>query len=251
MMNTLFSTLVSLGVHELSGPDAWRRLVMVRNFSQVPPRTESTVMGFKFVVHDGDGTPRWFGRCGWDTLAAMRTECALLEALTRDPVTARHVPASRATAMGETIVHVSRHLGSVAYDRHLSTRRAEVWGRELDEILVLSEQLMSRVGETVAVAMRSDPREHRQAQLERDLVLLEQRGMDAGIVAWLRDTLSSSLARLPVALQHGDLWPANVLRAEDRWWLIDFSECGIMWTPGYDLFLLLVNGPAGFDTSRR
>jgi Ser/Thr protein kinase RdoA (MazF antagonist) len=249
MTNALFSALRDLGIDEVHGRDAWRRLVVVRNFTEVPPRSSLTPMGFKFVVHDGHGAPRWFGRCGWDTSAAMRAECALLAALGRDPVTAQHVPESRAAEVGDTMVHVSRHLGPVAYDRHLSTRTAHEWAAETDEILRLSERMMVHVTNAAPPVFTYDPHERREAQLEQDLLLLQQSGLDAHLVQWFRTNLSPSLRQLPAVLQHGDLWPANVLRAENRWWLIDFSECGIMWIPGYDLFLLLVNGPAGFDTS--
>jgi len=247
--SALFEALARLGIAEVDGPDGWRRLVVVRNFSDVPVRYSEAPLGFKFIVNDERGQPRWFGRCGWDAPAAMRAECALLDALARDAMTSRHVPEARFTHLEDTTVQVSRHLGDVAYDRRLRNRTSDQWLRDTAEILTLSEDMLVHLHRSAPSIFCEDPDGYRRDQLGRDLDLLERRGLGTTLVHKLRTVLLSGLDDLPVALQHGDLWPANVLRAEDRWWLIDFSECGLMWLPGYDLYLFLVNGPAGFDTS--
>ncbi|GAB1342525.1 phosphotransferase [Gemmatimonas sp.] len=249
MSNTLFTALHEMGLGELRGDDAWRRLVMVRNYSEVPPRSSSTPLGFKFIVNNARGEPKWFGRCGWDTPAAMRNECNLLHALTADSETARHVPEVRSVHLAETSVQVSRHLGVPAYDQQLRTRTPAQWAAECTEVLQLSERVLARTQATSPALFDKDPAQARLRQVERDLAVLGQRGVDSAMLERLQATLVGTVQELPLVLQHGDLWPANVIRANGRWWLIDFSECGLMWTPGYDLFLMLINSPAGFDTS--
>jgi fructosamine-3-kinase len=44
---------------------------------------------------------------------------------------------------------------------------------------------------------------------------------------------------VPGRLQHGDLWPANVLRRGDSWWLLDYELFGEVRVPLYDALHLL------------
>ena len=44
---------------------------------------------------------------------------------------------------------------------------------------------------------------------------------------------------MPGRLQHGDLWPGNVLRQENSWWLLDYELFGAIRVPLYDAFHLL------------
>jgi Ser/Thr protein kinase RdoA (MazF antagonist) len=50
---------------------------------------------------------------------------------------------------------------------------------------------------------------------------------------------------MPRELQHGDLWPDNVLRHAGGWQLIDFAEFGDVNVPLYDLWHMIRYRPRG------
>lgn len=241
--------LARLGVGGMDRPDAWRRLIMVRNFTPVPPLPGPPTWGFKFLILGRTGTPEWFGRCGWGTPEVMRTESALLDALSADPVTAQHVPESRTARDGASMVQISRHLGPAAYHLTIRQRSAAQWAQDATAILTVCETVMARARAFPAGHFTADPVAFRRRQFEGDCDVLAAAGIDTSCLHRWRTLLDPLLVTAPCVLQHGDLWPANVLKAEGRWWLIDFTECGMVWMPGYDLFLLLVNSPTGFSTA--
>src|SRR5205085_9630516 len=64
----------------------------------------------------------------------------------------------------------------------------------------------------------------------------------AGVSSERRAALRRALVRggcLPGRLQHGDLWPGNILRHEDSWWLLDYELFAQIRVPLYDAFHLL------------
>lgn len=66
--------------------------------------------------------------------------------------------------------------------------------------------------------------------------------LDAGISPELVCGLEAALAHagtVPRMLQHGDLWPRNVLRCDDHWWILDFELYGRVQIPMYDALHLV------------
>lgn len=248
MTEKLIEALSKLGVLDSKSQHAWESVVVVRNYAPVPPLPGAPPFGFKFFVLGRDGNPAWFGRCGWATSDAMAAECALLGALGNDELAMQHTSESRALLDGPTTIQVSRSLGRTGYNRHLLGRSPAQWVRDCDEVLRLSEAIMARLFEKNRDLFSRNPREQRQRQIVSDLELLVSRGFPEDLARELAHAFEQREEVLPPVLQHGDLWPANILYSNSRWYLIDFTECGMVWTPGYDLMLLLSNGPDGFKT---
>jgi hypothetical protein len=59
-----------------------------------------------------------------------------------------------------------------------------------------------------------------------------------GQVSVVRQALASA-GRVRRVLQHGDLWPRNILRHEGSWKLLDFDSFGRIQVPLYDAFHLV------------
>lgn len=249
MTAPLLQALRRMGVVEAAKPDAWEALMLMKNASPVPPRSSEVVWGFKFLLGNEQGDPAWFGRCGWGSPEAMERECKLLLALQADPATAKHTPEVRVELNGHRTIQVSRHLGHSAY--HLAFRKLSPaeWARDVDEILVIAESVLAKLYINSPEIFPLDPLAYRRAALLQDCGVLRKNGLAAVSVDRLYRYVADNLDTLPVQLQHGDLWPTNVLQAQQQWWLIDYTECGLVWMPGYDLFMMLMNHPRGFSTS--
>ena len=216
---------------------------MVVNYGQVPRRVTEPDRGFKLLLLDERGRTQWFGRCAWASLPAMRREVDVLLQLREDPFAARHIPETRVTNRPPLFLQVSRYLGDVSYGRTYDTLAPAEWGNDVREIEALSQRLMQTATERVPILSESPGITQREWVLEGDLRTLRDSGFDRALVRMLERAVMPA-ANATAELQHGDLWPANVLRAEGRWWLIDFAECGVVWTPLYDLFHLISTPPA-------
>lgn len=222
--------------------DAWTRVVIMRNQPTVPASDSDVPWGFKFLVLGVSGQPEWFGRCGWANTSTMERECRLVHLITHDQDASQFSPESRCLPDGPSTIQVCRYLGNVSYDRYLGMKSAEQWEADLDSIIASSEKLLSRLNVIV-----QDLRRH-QHTLGYDFDRLIQSGIDRDVVGRTMRHLEA-VEDLPSVLQHGDLWPANVLAVNGAWNFIDFTECGLVWRPGYDLFHLLNYSPDGFSTS--
>lgn len=243
----LIACLRGIGFPGTDAPDLWSRVIVFANYGMVPSQAEHPNGGFKLVLLDEAGHPCWFARCGWTTPVEMEQEAALLAALCHHPFAALHVPESRVAVGPRLFLQASRHLGDSAYITMLRTRSAGQWEREVEEIVALSKRIMTAAREIHPPLANAPTAAARRTQLDHDLALLAANGVSAAAVASLRGALVGVEA-LPAELQHGDLWPSNVLRAHDRWWFIDFTECGMVWSPLYDILHMLTYAPGTTTT---
>ncbi len=227
-----------LGVTRLDGPAAWRRVAMVLNHGCVPARPGAVPWGFKLLILGERGHPEWFARCSWTHRSEMLRETELLETLTSDALGRVHVPELRTGYTERLFVQLTRHLGSRAYGAQLTRIRAERWTSDVGEIIAVAEALMERATVLMPALRTQRTVDERQAVLARDMTRLAAAGVSAATL----DVVTGALERvrdLPFRLQHGDLWPSNVIRNDGRWWIIDFAECGFVWVPLYDAFHML------------
>lgn len=242
MNQELRECLSGLGWDGVDDAAMWKRVVVVLNYGRVPRRLSETDRGFKLLLLTRHGTPEWFGRCGWAERPAMDRETELLDTLRADPFGAAHIPESRHARTAQLCLQISRYLGEVSYSTFIDRRAPLDWMRDVREILHVSERLM-RIARAHVPRLREPPSEStRRTLLDADLATLEAAGMPSSLLQQLRAAAAPSLELEP-ELQHGDLWPANVLRADHKWWLIDFAECGVVWSPLYDLLHLVATAP--------
>jgi hypothetical protein len=244
----LAEVLSRLGIEGLIEPDAWRRIAIVRNFAPVPHNGQTPEWGFKALVLDRFGKPQWYARCSWASNVDMRREALLLDTLCNSAQSRDHVPETRTIFEQNIVVQISRIVSEQNYQAMLSNRPAVEWTRDVREIIAMSEKVMSVVSQNSEL-FGFDLVAKRREQLFHDIEAITKAGVRHDILGALQDTLAALVDAQPVVLQHGDLWPPNVLRAKDGWALIDFSECGTVWMPGFDLFHMISNGPPGFSTS--
>lgn len=248
MTGPLQQLLLGMGFEDMAQTRAWRRIAVVRNYSPVPIPPGGAGFGFKFLLLDDAGRVEWFGRCGWGTPELMEHECRLLQVMQGDPELRHHTPEVRLLIDGSSTVQLSRYLGEADYDRLMRGISPAQWAADIRSILTLSELLMARLHAVAPELFPADIAAARLASLDADCHRLRQEGIDTDLLVRWRRLMDDVIPSLPPGLQHGDLWPANLLRVDGKWIFIDFTECGMVWMPGYDLLLMLCNSPGGFST---
>lgn len=242
MNRAVRSALSKIGWEGATAPDMWRRAIMVLNYGRVPRRLSETDRGFKMLLLDRQGRAEWFVRCSWAAPEAMQREVELLDVLRKDPFGAEHVPESRSASGDPLFVQASRFLGEVSYSGFIEHRGPTDWMQDVREVSAVSSRLMAIAGRNLERLGTPPSRSQRAEWLDADFATLAGAGLPPSLVDGLRRATEPSLD-LPAELQHGDLWPANVLRAQGRWWLIDFAECGVVWSPLYDVMHLVATAP--------
>ena len=243
MNEELLEMLSNLGLPGLDAEDAWKRVLMVFNHGRVPAEACESPKGFKMILLDEKGFPEWFGRCSWADLESMVQETYLLEALAKDEFARNHVPELHVAASRNLYLQLTRYIGECSYLRKINTITPSAWFNDIREIISTSERVL-RVAEKYFLSKSGFSEQHQRPQfLRQDIDRIRNELSDESTLAAVEGAIEA-IASLPQALQHGDLWPANVLNDHDHWWLVDFAECGHVWTPGYDFFHILSVGPA-------
>lgn len=242
MNNELNGLLRLLGVDGVDDRNAWRCMSMVLNHGCVPSRQGLPSWGFKLLILDRRGRPEWFARCSWSSRSEMLRETELLDALTLDPFAHEHVPEHRTGYTERIFVQLNRHLGARAYSAQLPRINVARWASDVGGIIDVAEALMERATALVPALRAHASAADRKSSVGADLARIAHAGVSSRAIESLALSLKP-IGELPFVLQHGDLWPSNVIRSADRWWVIDYSECGFVWVPLYDVFHLLHNGP--------
>jgi hypothetical protein len=238
--------LAAAGYERALETDSWRSVIVVNNFGSVPKLPdlppEFALRGFKLLLLDASGVPTHFARCGTATDQALLREGEILEALSHAPELARSVPHTRSVASSTLRVLVSTYLSGKTYDQFVHRETQQTWMRRALEILEVATTVLDRAAFALPRFLTGPPLIDLRTEVQPRLELLRRAGIDPTVV----DTVDRALADVaPVGrqLQHGDLWPGNLIWHDDAWILIDFAEFGYVQVPMYDAFHLLHYNP--------
>ncbi len=227
----------------------WRRIAIHRNMAPVPsphpPGDFSWNRGFDFVVLGG---PRsYYGRCRPDANRAGQRASGVREQLGDDAVLRDHVPWTRWHHDGRTLVEISAWVRGDSFYFVGPTLPVSRWSRALHEILDVS-LLLSRRSAEILPGLRGQAAIQLAEAAQAQLRFLSGHFGEA-VLGPLVALLQRARPVTPV-IQHGDLWPGNVMRTTSGWVLFDYEVFGSIQVPGYDVlhFLraaLLARSPAG------
>jgi hypothetical protein len=168
----------------------------------------------------------------------LRYENAVVDALSNDPSLARIIPRTRGAEEGEFRTQVSEYVPGVRFESMLRRMSPATWKTSTLDILTAACLVADRARATVPFLQRPADRI---SPLDAASEALEQLASWETDPATLR-VLETALRRappLPRSPQHGDLWPANVLRYEKAWWILDFEVFGKVEIPMYDVYHLV------------
>lgn len=192
--------------------------------------------GFNAVILGAGDRPAYFAKCRSVRHPGGEREAALLTALSGDPELADLVPPSWSFETGGMRVLLSRYLpGRTLHDLLTSGRARDVHG-------ILSA-IFERCDRLRAATEDASPVRRQPASLagraEAHLAALRRaRPSDDAAI----DVLEAALAAggdPGHEVQHGDLWPQNIVRSDESWWLLDFEAYGTVTVPLFDTFQLV------------
>lgn len=230
----------------------WHDVVVTNNVAAIPPIDDTPGdfvwnRGFNMIVLDRWARPTHFAKCRAAQDAKLGHEAESLAALAQVPDLRQHLPEATNLRSDRLQVLLSQFLRGVPLnalvDRGFGRRVARIVRHALNAVTLLSarstQALASRIPEQTFDLG---------AALERDVAYLVEAGLPQEDGAALRAAVHG-VDPLPRQLQHGDLWPANIVARGHRLWFIDFEMFGEIQVPMYDVFHFLRTCSDAWDGS--
>jgi hypothetical protein len=168
----------------------------------------------------------------------LRYENAIVEALSNDPSLARIIPRTRGAEDGEFRTQVSEYVPGVRFESMLRRMSPATWKTSTLEILTAACLVADRAPAMVPLLQRPADRISPLDAASEALAQLASWETDPATLGVLKAVLQRT-PPLPRSPQHGDLWPANVLRWGSDWWILDFEVFGKVEIPMYDAYHLI------------
>jgi len=227
---------------ERGGPIRWSDAMIIGNDRPLPPSAQASggrkwLRGFNLLILAEDGHPSHFCKCRpADHPVALR-ELRILETLCSDERLRDTIPATWGQTSEKILLQISRYVRGERCDRRVSRQGADECLATLDAILenvrrvacVATERLSGEIIRTARIELAAEC---------RPLIdYLAEAGATASDLRTLEGVVSAA-GSVPWFPQHGDLWPKNVIRNRDGWWLLDFEDYGRISVPLYDFWHL-------------
>ena len=190
--------------------------------------------GFNLLLIGAGGRPRYFCKCRPPSDVTLNRATMVQERLHAHPDLRRVVPWARGAVSDQIQLQITAFVPGRRFDLIAPALRATGWAAALREIVATATLVSRRAASTIPELLGPDAGiDIFQAAAP---LLSTLRGV--GLASALTEALAVALraaGRLPRELQHGDLWPNNVIRYSGSWWLVDFEVFGDVQVPLYDV----------------
>lgn len=218
--------------------------LILNNLARLPPTRNQPGdhvwnRGFDLLLVDRSHRPRYFCKCRPSGDAHFRRAAELHAALSQDPELASSLLPTTVVSDSLVLAEVTEYCAGPTFARFLARRGLTVWHEAIQHILEIATFVSMRATLTLPHDLAPRNRAHTQETVEQRITLLEE-------AAASRDAIDGALELLgrggdaPLILQHGDLWPPNLLAHRDGGWrLVDFEAFGRVQVPLFDVFHLL------------
>ena len=254
MNQKLLRLLRMAGYPDTNDPDLWQRVVMLNNRGAIPRPPghdrDKVWHGFHLLLMDRRGTPTHLAKCRSADDPPLERECLVLGTLGTDPVLQRIIPQNHSASSEVFRLHLSRWLPGVTLERMAPRMAAGVWSAAVQSILERASLVSDRAAALLPDLLGPQPTISAMAEAADDIATLRREGVAPGTLDPITVALADS-PPLPRPLQHGDLWPGNIISWGGDWWLLDFEVFGRVQVPLHDVFHLLRANPGpGVQTKR-
>jgi hypothetical protein len=238
---TLLEAVAGLVRAETGRSPRWEDLVVQLNYGPVPspsPGDDSVWnRGFNFLVLGAAG-PTHFGRCRSGADARAERASAIRAHLGDAVALGGAVPRTRLVNTGALLVELSAYVPGTPWEVAVTRQDAAAWSTNARRILALVRQAGELAARDLPALVAPVPGVDLRASSAGTLRALRGMGLDANRC----DALDAALGRggsVPGRVQHGDLWPGNILQAGGDFVLLDFEVFGDVRMPLYDDLHLL------------
>jgi len=242
-MNNPLATVASLLRQDGRRQDlSWDDLVVHRNSAPLPspfPRDDTLWnRGFDFLVLEA-GRPAHFARCrSVDDTRAIRAS-TIRARLSEDPGLARLVPPTRFVLDGDWLVEISRYVRGTQFQHQVRRLGAGALAADARRILAANRLVATEIVTRIATFQHDQSALDLRDTAQPALQFLGQAGLAPRRTAALEAALLAG-GTVPPRAQHGDFWPANVLRGADGGFIVlDFEMFGEEQVPLFDVYHFL------------
>jgi len=211
--------------------------LILQNYGAIPPAVRKSGYyvwnrGFNVLLLGPDNAPRYFCKCRPIADASLERETFVLEALQRDPELCPVVPRTSGARDREMQLQLGEFMTGEPYERTLPGLTQHAWLESMEQILGVARLVSTRATDLLP-GLVTAPASLRVGAAEA-LARLGAVGVAEDLLRGLEQALACA-GSVPRLLQHGDLWPGNVLWHRGSWRLLDFEVFGIVQTPLYDV----------------
>lgn len=254
MNRELSHLLACAGYPHADDPDLWQRVVLLHNMGAVPrPQHQSSdfvMRGFHLLLLDRGGRPSHFAKCRSTDDPLLIRECHVLATLCADPQLQRVIPISRSANSDVLRLQLSSWLPGMTFLKAAAGLGPARWSVAAQSILEEAHLVATRAAVLLPDLLEDGPTVEPLTAARPHLVTLAEAGVSQNILESLERGLAVAPS-LPRQLQHGDLWPGNVVQGRDAWWLLDFEEFGQVQVALYDVLHLLRSNPGRVGSRSR
>ena len=218
------------------------QVVVFRNNAPVPPVQREAGdfwwnRGFDLLILDERGRTTHFAKCRPADDDSFAEASMIRGRLSADPELQTIVPRTRHRRSRQVQVQLSTFVRGRSFGLDGSTISLEDWTTSVHAIITTAERLTARAVRLVP-EFAAPPATVMDAAANHSLAYLAAMGLEPERLEALEHAIGPA-ASLPRRLQHGDLWPANVLHHRGCWWLLDYEMFGRVFLPLYDVFHLV------------
>ena len=224
---------------DLVGRIRWSRILILQNYGAIPPAVGKRGYyvwnrGFNLLLLGRGGVPRYFCKCRPAADQNLGRETAVLKALNRDPELSGVAPRTRGARSEELQLQVSEFVPGQAYAFSVPRLGEGEWAESMRDILTVARRVSTRAAALLPDFMAGPGPVVLHEVASPALKEVASAGLGENQLRAL-DAAIRRAGTLPRLLQHGDLWPANILWHRGSWRLLDFESFGRVQVPLYDV----------------
>ncbi len=225
----------------------WSRLLVVQNIGPVPPEEghpeySGWNRGVGLALIDARGRPTHYVKCRPVGGGTAGRESRVLAALGANPDLRSLLPTVRESASTRAHLQLIPYLAGENFEAVGDVMKPAAWADAINGILDAMDRIASAANAQCVEWQGPDDMISVAEEVAPVLEYLQALGLSAHDAAILRDATDRA-GMVRAQLQHGDLWPANIIKSKSGWRILDFEHYGVLRLPLFDALHLIRSAP--------